>query len=126
MLKDLNVRHEDFAFIDFGSGKGRVLLGASEYPFKRVIGVEIDPKLHDIAVKNILRYRNATRKCRNVESICRDATKYEFTLERAVLYFFNPFGPEIADRVLKNLAEPLNEHPREIVIINLGPPSNPV
>jgi SAM-dependent methyltransferase len=120
MLKDLNVRHEDFVFVDFGSGKGRVLLGASEYPFKRVIGVEIDRKLHDIAVENIHRYRTATRKCHDVESVCRDATEYEFPPERAVLYFFNPFGREIADRVLKNLADSLNEHPREIVIINLG------
>ena len=120
MLRDLDIRHEEFVFIDLGSGKGRVLLGASEYPFKRVIGVEIDPKLHEIAVRNILRYRNATKRCHNVQSVCSDAAEYEFPLERAVLYFFNPFGPGIADQVLQNLAKSLNEHPREIVIINLG------
>jgi hypothetical protein len=120
MLRDLGVCYEEFVFIDFGSGKGRVLLGASEYPFKRIIGVEIDQKLHDIAEKNILKYRNATKKCHNVESVCCDAAEYEFPLAPAVLYFFNPFGPGIADRVLKNLGESLTEHPREIVIINLG------
>lgn len=120
MLRDLEVCHEEFVFIDFGSGKGRVLLGASEYPFKRVIGVEIDQKLSAIAVKNTFRYQNGTKKCASVECVCCDATEYEFPFEPAVLYFFNPFGPRIADQVLTNLSRSLNEHPREIVIINLG------
>ena len=30
-------------FIDLGSGKGRVVLQAAEYPFKRVLGVELSP-----------------------------------------------------------------------------------
>ena len=38
-----------FCFIDFGSGKGRVLLVASHYPFREVVGVEFAPELHQIA-----------------------------------------------------------------------------
>src|SRR5512140_1628938 len=36
----LRIPFEEFTFIDFGSGKGRSLLLASLFPFKRVIGVE--------------------------------------------------------------------------------------
>jgi hypothetical protein len=120
MLRDLDIRHQEFVFIDIGSGKGRVLLGASEYPFKRVSGIEIDQSLHEIAMRNITQYRSATKRCPDVESVCCDATEYEFPPEPTVLYLFNPFGPEVADRVFENLAKSLNEHPREIILINLG------
>src|SRR5689334_23652607 len=35
-----------FTFVDIGSGKGRVLLMAAEYPFPHIIGVELLPELH--------------------------------------------------------------------------------
>ncbi len=50
---------QDFTFIDLGSGKGRVLLMASEYPFQKIIGVEFMPELHRAAQKNIAGYSHA-------------------------------------------------------------------
>ena len=55
-----------FDFIDFGSGKGRVLLVASHYPFRQVIGVEFSPELHEIAQENIRRYQSPARRCQAV------------------------------------------------------------
>ena len=46
-------------FIDLGCGKGRAVLLASQYPFAQVIGVEIAPQLHRIAVENAARYSSA-------------------------------------------------------------------
>jgi hypothetical protein len=34
-LSAFSIRHDDYIFIDFGSGEGRVLLLASEYPFRK-------------------------------------------------------------------------------------------
>ena len=39
----------EFVFIDLGSGKGRTLLMASDYPFRRIVGVELLPALHRAA-----------------------------------------------------------------------------
>src|SRR2546423_15631693 len=36
VMADVTLQHEDFTFIDFGSGKGRALLIASEFPFRRI------------------------------------------------------------------------------------------
>src|SRR6476619_3967516 len=50
---------EDFSqytFVDLGSGKGRMLFRAAEYPFKHVIGVELAPTLNQAAQDNISRY----------------------------------------------------------------------
>jgi len=51
----------DFTFIDLGSGKGRVLLMASDYPFKRIIGVEFMPELHRAAQENVREYTERTK-----------------------------------------------------------------
>jgi hypothetical protein len=41
ILTSLPVKPDGFTFIDLGSGKGRTLLMASDYPFARIIGVEL-------------------------------------------------------------------------------------
>jgi hypothetical protein len=48
----------DFTFIDLGSGKGRTLLMASDYPFRRIVGVELLPSLHQIAQQNLRQYKS--------------------------------------------------------------------
>jgi predicted RNA methylase len=86
-----------FNFIDFGSGKGRVLLVASHYPFRQVVGVEFSPELHEIAKENIRRYQNPARRCQAVHSICADAATFALPEHACVLYFNNPFaGPILA------------------------------
>src|ERR1700688_3075147 len=61
VLADSRIAFEDFTFIDFGSGKGRALLLASEYPFRRIVGLEFSPELHLTAEENIARYTSATQ-----------------------------------------------------------------
>ena len=39
-MLSLELKHEEFLFVDFGSGRARALLMASEFPFRKVIGIE--------------------------------------------------------------------------------------
>src|SRR5450755_1309381 len=41
-----------YTFLDIGAGKGRGLLVASEYHFKKVVGIELNPALAAIGRKN--------------------------------------------------------------------------
>src|SRR5262245_56698366 len=43
------VAHERFVFVDLGSGKGKALLLASSFPFKRIVGIEFAKELHEVA-----------------------------------------------------------------------------
>src|SRR5437763_11062946 len=43
----------DDVFVDFGSGKGRVVYQAGRLPFRRVIGVEVSEELNRIARRNL-------------------------------------------------------------------------
>src|SRR5579871_6319392 len=72
VLRLLNPQPGRYDFVDLGSGKGRVLLIASEFPLHRVIGVEFDERLHAIAQQNIGQF-HGRRQCSHVESICMDA-----------------------------------------------------
>ena len=55
-VSKLALDYSTTVFIDFGSGKGRTLLLAGQYPFHSIIGIEISPALCEIAQNNINRY----------------------------------------------------------------------
>lgn len=107
MLNDLQehagLNLTDFTFIDLGSGKGRTLLMASEYPFRRVLGVELLPALHEIAKRNLAQFKSSAQKCFVMESICADATSFVFPDDPLIVYLFNPFPESGLRRALMNL-----------------------
>jgi hypothetical protein len=107
---------QDFTFIDLGSGKGRVLLMASEYPFKRIIGVEFMPELHRTAQKNIACYPNDREQCRQIETVCMDAREFQFPDGPLVVYLFNPFPESTFAQVLENLRLSVEQAPRPVYI----------
>jgi len=110
-----------FIFIDLGSGKGRTLLMASDYPFRCIVGVELLPSLHGAAEENIAKYRSESQKCIAIESICGDATKFAFPVEAIVLFLFNPLPEPGLRRLIANLERSLREHPRKTYVLYHNP-----
>lgn len=121
ILCSLSIKHEDFTFIDFGSGKGRTLLLASEFPFKKIIGIELSSQLHDIAQKNLRAYKSATSKCWKLQSVCVDASIYSIPAENAVFYFYHPFEAPVLSKVLSNIGKSLEDNPRDIIVVYYNP-----
>jgi SAM-dependent methyltransferase len=121
ILGQLRVSHEQFTFLDIGSGKGRALLVASEFPFRRIIGVEILPELHFAAEENLRSYRSTTQKCRVIELFCCDATDYCIPAEDTVLFLSNPFESPIVSHVLAQVRESLQSHPRQFYVVYHNP-----
>ncbi len=110
-----------FTFIDLGSGKGRTLLMASDYPFRRILGVELLPALNCIAEENLSKYRSESQKCYAIESICADATEFVFPVEPILLFLFNPFPESGLRRVIAELERNLREHLRTIYVLYHNP-----
>jgi hypothetical protein len=121
ILCGLSIHYEDYVFIDFGSGKGKALLLASEFPFRRIIGVEFASELHQIANRNIQTYHSPTQRCRDIVSHCMDAAFFEIPTGKAVLYFFNPFSERVLAAVLENVRRSMSAQPREIIVIYYWP-----
>ena len=124
VLQSLPISHpSDYTFIDLGSGKGRMLLIASELPFRRIVGVEMRPDLHAQAMENLLHVRRIRARCSRVEPLLVDATCYDFPTEKIVVYLFNPFGGKVMSTVLERLDASFEQHPREIVLVYVYPES---
>lgn len=103
-----------------GSGKGRVVVQAAGYAFRKVIGVELSPALHGIAVDNIARSRPKLH-CKDVDLVNEDALTYVIPDDVTVAYFYNPFSGEIFAGVIERLAASVRRNPRHLRIICLNP-----
>ena len=121
LQQQTNLDFREFTFIDLGSGKGRTLLLASDYPFRRIVGVELLPALDQIAQENLQKYSSESQKCFALESICADATGFPFSAEPTVLYLFNPFPESGLQRMLANLEQSLRQNPRPVYLLYHNP-----
>ncbi len=121
MMASLPIEFDQFTFVDLGSGKGRTLLMASEYPFRKIVGVELIAELHRAAEENIRAYHSATQQCEQIEAACADACEFVFPETPLVLYLFNPLPEAGLRRVIRNLEQSLEQSPRLVWIFYHNP-----
>ena len=93
---------EATAFLDIGAGKGRAMLLASQYPFRRIVGVELHPALAAAARSNIELWQatNTTPPMRLEED---DAMRLRMPAGPCLLFLFNPFDIVLMDRLMDRL-----------------------
>jgi len=110
--------------IDFGSGKGKVMLMAAERGFPKVIGVEFSIELVEICRRNLEIFKRRTKSKTEFEVIHMDAAEYAIPSEANLLFFSNPFDETLIEKVIGNILKSLETHPREIVVVHLFPQGN--
>jgi hypothetical protein len=121
LQRDARIDLAGFTFIDIGSGKGRVLLMASDYPFRRIVGVELVPALHQIALQNLGKYHSQTQCCFALESVCCDATEFEFPAEPLLVYLFHSLPEAPLRQVISRLGTSLQRTPRPAFVMYHNP-----
>ena len=119
VVRQLQVGPDD-VFLDYGCGKGRVLVAAALRPFHEVIGVDLSPELCEIARANVRRARGLC--CRNIRIVCADAISFDVPDSVTVLYFYNPFTGSILRGALAKVRQSLDRRPRAIhtIFLNYG------
>lgn len=100
-------------FVDYGCGKGRMLLIARRYPFRRIVGVELIPELAAVA-------RSNARSNDRIEVVEADASRWDLPVDATVLYAFNPFGSDVWVEVLQRIGESQLRTPRRVRLITYG------
>ncbi len=127
VFSSISINFSEYTFIDFGSGKGRIILTASEYPFHQITGVEFATELHKVAIRNIASYTNSKQKCFDIQSIHTDAVDFEIPQMKCLFFFYAPFAPDIFLQVLENIKQSYLQHPREMLILYITDPiSHPI
>jgi SAM-dependent methyltransferase len=89
----LGIAFDGFTFVDIGSGKGKLLLLASDYPFSRIVGIEYSPRLHAAAHRNIEVYCSPTQRCGTIEAFQGDALDFRLPDGALVCLLFNALNP---------------------------------
>jgi SAM-dependent methyltransferase len=91
---------EEVSFIDVGAGMGRAVLLAAELPFRRVVGVELNPTLARIALRNMALWRASKRALAPMKMICGDAVEFLLPKGPCLAFMFNPFAAPVMRRLL--------------------------
>lgn len=102
---------EEFTFVDVGAGMGRAMLLASELPFKRIQGVELNPALAGFARRNAAKWRAARRTSMQMRVTCGDAVEFQFPKGPCLVFLFNPFGASVMRRLLARIASTFRDRP---------------
>ena len=107
----------DYTFIDFGCGKGRAVMIASELPFGASVGVELNPDLVAVAHANLALWARTPHPCRQIEVLHTDALAYPLPETPLLLYLFNPFDAHIIGLLAERIAAalPSRTHPIDII-----------
>jgi hypothetical protein len=90
LMEQIDIHPRRDVFVDIGSGKGRALLMAAQYPFKRVIGIEISEELNRAARLNLARW-SGHLACDDIDICTADAAGCVIPRDATVFYFYNPF-----------------------------------
>lgn len=110
-----NSLEKEDCLIDFGCGKGRVLIMAVEYGCKNIYGLDISRYLLQCANKNLKRSKQKHNDIM-FELICMDARKYKFNPKINKIFFFNPFHLRVYIHVFNALIQSIDEQPRIVKV----------
>ncbi|MCP4934204.1 MAG: class I SAM-dependent methyltransferase [bacterium] len=111
----------DFTFVDYGAGRGRALILASLYPFRKIIGVEFASELHDDANMNIAQFPRSLMKCRDVDCLLIDAVDFPIPDSKGVFLFNDSFDREVLETVLARITSSYRANPRRMYLVFVRP-----
>ena len=98
-----------YTFIDVGAGKGRGLLVASEYHFRKVVGIELNPAMVAIARQNVAHWTrthsedSTAQRLAPIEVLEEDALDFELPNTPALLFLFHPFEAPVLKQLLRRI-----------------------
>lgn len=122
ILGCLPVPFDEASFVDFGCGKGRALVVASEYPFRAIEGVELAPVLAATARANAERMHELFPDRTRIKIIEGDALKAALPEGTVILYLYNPFFKNLLKEVIVSLEQKISANPdRKIFIVYANP-----
>lgn len=106
--------------LDFGCGKGRVMIVAAFFGFKKISGVEFAQSFCEEAAWNIEKIQPLFPETK-FEVFCEDAADFKIKNDQTVFFFFNPFDEKIMLTVVKNILSSFRINPRKIYAVYINP-----
>jgi|GEM_PF-2063364 len=94
-----------YRFVDVGCGKGRALLLASQFGFRDVFGIELQPDLAQIASENVQRWREQSDVSMELSILCGDGPSLlpQLLTGPVLIYLYNPFRAPVLRALLDSI-----------------------
>jgi SAM-dependent methyltransferase len=98
-----------YTFIDVGAGKGRGLLVASEFRFRKVVGIELNPSLATIARQNVAHWIRThaedptSEPLAPIQIVEGDALDFQLPSTPVLLFLFHPFEAPVLRQLLRRI-----------------------
>ena len=94
---------EDYTFIDFGCGKGRAMIVATEFPFREVVGVDLSPALAATARVNAAKVAKQFPDRPRVTIAEANVIDFPLPSGKLAIFAYHPFGADVLARIVRNL-----------------------
>ena len=107
----------DGVFVDLGSGKGRAVMLAAKYGFRKVIGIEFSEALCRQARLNLQLFLRKCPSRSQIEIVESDVTRYRLHDDETVFFMLDPFNAPVLAQVLENIRASVARNPRTIWLI---------
>jgi len=125
VMRQLKTQHayalERQIFLDLGCGKGRALILALNAGFRKVIGVELSETLCGVCRSNVERYRRRRPGKGTARVVCADVSDYAIPDDVTFLFFANPFGRHVFEKVFIQVEQTLQRNPRALTFVYVNP-----
>jgi SAM-dependent methyltransferase len=112
-----------YTFIDVGAGKGRAVLVASEYSFRKVAGIELNHEMAAIARQNVEQWTRAHRedptaaRLAPIEIFEQDALDFELPQTPTLLFLFHPFEAPVLKQLLRRIETQFSNRPGSLDLL---------
>lgn len=113
--------YDDYAFVDFGCGKGRAVVVATEFPFRSVTGVELSTSLAATAQANATKMaaQFPSRPAANI--VAANVCDFPLPPGKVVCFNYHAFGPEILAQVIAKFETALAGDTPQMFVIYYNP-----
>jgi SAM-dependent methyltransferase len=112
----------EYTFIDFGCGKGRATLVATEFPFQQIVGVELSSTLAEVGRRNAEIFAKRFPDRPKIRIYTENVLNYELPKGKLVVYMYHSFARPVLAEILKRLAASVAKgHNTHLFVIYYNP-----
>lgn len=108
------------SFTDLGCGKGRAMVVATYFGFKKIRGVDFAVEVCKTAEDHLKQIQNLFPQM-EYSIYCQNVSDYEIHPDEQVFFLFNPFSDEVIEELLEKIEVSQQLCPRVIYILYASP-----
>ena len=108
---------DKYTFLDIGAGKARAMMVASEFPFREIIGIELNPSLAGIASRNLDHWiashvtDTTSPRLAPIHLYEQDALTFDLPRTPTLAFLFHPFEAPILKLLLRRIESRFAKRP---------------